>query len=380
MLEMKRLRYSLYRERIFGAQVAGCIAGLSLMLGNCWAQTLTWIEPPTFFPRAVSSNGVIVGVDLSINRAYRWRSGSLQDLGAFGEGLYSDAYDVSADGSIVVGYATDETGSNRAFRWENGQMEDIGATFALGISPDGNVIVGYTVLESGGISAFRWTRAAGTLLLPQLGGNNSGAVDVSENGNTIVGWSLDSQNSPRAVRWESGNIETFDVEIYMANAISANGSVVVGWMHPYYSQWQRAFRWTPYALHDLGALGVSGTALGVSGDGSVIVGYSNLGGGDDPYHRRAFIWRRSVGALEEMSKVYRNLLSEGEVLLEATSISPNGRYIAGVGLRASGVRQAFLIDRGQAECSIPGDVDNNGLVDDADLLSVLFSFGTACPD
>ena len=87
-------------------------------------------------------------------RAFRWMSGGgMQDLGSLG-GSSSTAYDVSADGSVVVG-----SSGGRAFRWtELGGMEDLNLTYvymltclvtpdsdlreARAISSDGRYIVG----------------------------------------------------------------------------------------------------------------------------------------------------------------------------------------------------------------------------------------------
>jgi probable HAF family extracellular repeat protein len=78
----------------------------------------------------------------------------MQDLGTLG-GDWSWAYGVSADGSVVVGGATNASGQERAFRWTaSGGMEDLNTTYAslltdgselwvaLAISPDERYIVG----------------------------------------------------------------------------------------------------------------------------------------------------------------------------------------------------------------------------------------------
>lgn len=79
----------------------------------------------------------------------------MQDLGTLG-GLESAAYDVSADGSVVVGDATISGGQTRAFRWtaSTGMQNlttiysgSIGSgsylAYANGISANGLRIVGY---------------------------------------------------------------------------------------------------------------------------------------------------------------------------------------------------------------------------------------------
>jgi probable HAF family extracellular repeat protein len=80
---------------------------------------------------------------------------SLRWLGTLG-GDSSDAYGVSADGSVVVGQARNATGAFRAFRWTASRgMEDLNAAYASllsggssldaarAISPNGRYIVGF---------------------------------------------------------------------------------------------------------------------------------------------------------------------------------------------------------------------------------------------
>jgi probable HAF family extracellular repeat protein len=50
----------------------------------------------------------------------------MQDLGTLGGGR-SEAYGVSADGAVVVGWADNAAGQRRAFRWTaDGGMQDLG--------------------------------------------------------------------------------------------------------------------------------------------------------------------------------------------------------------------------------------------------------------
>jgi len=59
--------------------------------------------------------------------------------------------------------------------------------------------------------------------------------------------------------------------------------------------------------------------------------------------------------------------------MEAHAVSPNGRYIVGLGRNGATERiEAFLLDTGFPP---QGDVNRDGCVDDADLLAVLFEFG-----
>jgi probable HAF family extracellular repeat protein len=128
-------------------------------------------------------------------------------------------------------------------------------------------------------------------------------------------------------------------------------------------------------MQDLGTLGgCCSKANGVSADGSVVVGGApNVAG-----FYRAFRWTAS-GGMENLNTTYASLLTYGSTLIEAYAISPDGRYIVGRGLNAdTGRDEAFLLDT-RPRCTLDGDVNGDRVVDDADLLIVLFNFGNRCP-
>ncbi|MFN7161752.1 MAG: hypothetical protein ACK4NB_01665, partial [Fimbriimonadales bacterium] len=90
---------------------------------------------------------------------------------------------------------------------------------------------------------------------------------------------------------------------------------------------------------------------------------------------RAFRWTPARG-MEDLNIVYANLLSDGSELFQAMAVSADGRFIVGSGRNgATGRREAFLLDTYVPCRTHNGDVDENGCVDDADLLAVLFAFG-----
>jgi len=161
-----------------------------------------------------------------------------------------------------------------------------------------------------------------------------------------------------------------------AYAASGNGSVVVG-MAENRDGYFRPFRWTPLTgMVDLGTLGgTQGEARAVSGNGSVVVGWAN----DEYGVPRAFRWIAGRG-MQNLNEVYASLLAGGSELLVAYAISPNGRYIVGSGYNAAtGRMEAFLLDTaGTTGCRLDADVNRDGTVDDADLLQVLFNFGSSC--
>jgi probable HAF family extracellular repeat protein len=123
----------------------------------------------------------------------------MQDLGTLG-GDESAAYGVSADGSVVVGWADNAAGQERAFRWTAaGGMQDLGTlggdlSWAYGVSADGSVVVGVAENAAGRSRAFRWTAAGGmedlNLTFAHLltdGSELREAYAISPDGRYIVG-------------------------------------------------------------------------------------------------------------------------------------------------------------------------------------------------
>ena len=177
-----------------------------------------------------------------------WTSGAAQSLtwlGTFG-GDRSEAWGVSADGSVVVGWAKNADWDRRAFRWTaSGGMQDLGtlgggSSEAYGVSADGSVVVGWAQNASYQWSAFRWTASGGMQDLGTLGGNESEAWGVSANGSVVVGRADDAGNAWRAFRWTvSGGMEDLNLtyasllpsgsRLEVAYAISLDGRYIVGY-------------------------------------------------------------------------------------------------------------------------------------------------------
>ncbi|MBA3483694.1 MAG: PEP-CTERM sorting domain-containing protein [Pirellulales bacterium] len=178
------------------------------------------------FPEAwdVTGDGSVVvgGGSLGgiVPQAVRWTS----DGGAVGLGVLPDggvdsaAFGVSADGSVVVGWGRSQSGGFRlnleAFRWTSDSgMIGLGdlpgglfESFAYDVSGDGSIVVGYGSSASG-TEAFLWTSDGGMKRLwevllaqgidPAADGwtNLTNAEGISADGNTIVGFGTRNGNT-----------------------------------------------------------------------------------------------------------------------------------------------------------------------------------------
>jgi len=322
------------------------------------AQSLTWITDSSgcanIYPSGVSADGsVVVGVHENqcldfYRRAFRWTQPTGVQL-LLPDDDTSAANAISLDGSVVVG----QVGYFvvQAARWTSTGVQVFGSSSssARAVSADGSVIVG-----SVDGRAARWAGSGYTLIGPE----NSVATGVSADGSVVVGYLLDSDLNKYAFRWtQDGGLVIIGPANTEATAVSADGSVVVGSAGA-----SGAFLWTQGA--GIEYIPNGGTPYGVSADGSVVVGRGAYG---------AYLWTRGFGMLS-LETVFGNLLDDGS-FDTPSAISANGRYIVGWGARdAHGYSPAgFLLDIGFL---VRTDVDGNGCVDDADLLAVLFAFGS----
>ena len=157
--------------------------------------------------------------------------------------------------------------------------------------------------------AFRWT-VAGDMsdLGVLLGGDSSVANAVSADGSVVVGYSyvggrsVEDTTPTHAFRWtQAGGMADLGVlpgdSSSSANAVSADGSTVVGMSEVEGSNGAvslHAFRWTQAGgMIDLGTLGgKKAAAHGVSADGSVVVGES---GAEPEGTDHAFRWTQAGG-------------------------------------------------------------------------------------
>lgn len=190
-----------------------------------------------FFPRAnaVSDDGSAVVGRMGVggqSRAFRWTAaGGVVDLGAPGSG-FGEAYDVSADGEVVVGWADLGLGVAQAFRWTAATgMVPLGAGFGSNsqlraTNSDGSRAVGR--ISQPLTTAGAWSAATGAVPLDRWFPRGGSALATSENG-VVVGYEYYDPflGSTYAAVWSGSTLGTTYCAAATTNATGCVGRLDV---------------------------------------------------------------------------------------------------------------------------------------------------------
>jgi uncharacterized membrane protein len=236
------------------------------------------------------------------------------------DGYGNRAYAISADGSTVAGI-TDSASGGFAFRWTASEgLQGLGITdgtvdHAFGLSGDGSLIVG-----TGSAGAFSWSSVTGPSFL-----GFHGASDISADGKFIVGTASNPPGS-QPVYWSlvSGVTVLPGIagapHLGQALGISLDGSTIVGSVATGTNGGSinsEAAAWINGAVPLLLGAGPTSTAHAASADGSVIVGQYFANG-----EYRAFRWTKS-GGFEALSEI------AGTNDMRAFAVSGDGSIVVG---------------------------------------------------
>ena len=213
--------------------------------------------------------------------------------------------------------------------------------FTTNISANGLIVVGLvdSLTEPQG-EPFRWTEETGMvgLGLPELATYGE-AWATSADGSVVVGQVKMNTRMRRAFRWTLSEGMVFLGNLpgggddSSALGVSADGSVIVGWSESVFGA--EAFRWTEaggmVGLGDLPGGAFNSIALDVSADGSVVVGAGDrsLSSGEP------FRWTEAGG-----------MIGLGEMLggsstAEAVAVSADGSVVVGYAFNSDDKLEAF---------------------------------------
>ncbi|MCC6361608.1 MAG: hypothetical protein IT450_22970 [Phycisphaerales bacterium] len=364
--------------------VSGCLVRSAAAQARYYS-----IEPPTagvyVALRHLSSDGTSAAGSYAIDghpHPVRWNlsSGSI-DLAAPSQA--GDASSVAGAGHVVVGFGTVGTQLG-PWKWsaETGIVPlpappDGGLVIPWGVSEDGLVVTG--ILFNGAVGAFRWTEGMGYQSIPPAGTNTIGRA-ISADGSTVVG--LFGSGGTSAFLWRSdrGTIalplvfpdfpvyDRYSVEF--APNVSYDGRFIAGACDGAACVYD-ALTDSLLMLERPNGSPVIGRGVGVSADGSIVVGERN-----ENRQQNAFIWDAEHGA-RDLADVLRTEhgLNVGP-LRNVIGVSADGGVIAGTTWVVTlWEPQPY---RGRPACQ--GDVDSDQRVGLSDLLFVLGEWRRPEPD
>ncbi|MCB9838721.1 MAG: hypothetical protein H6813_05230 [Phycisphaeraceae bacterium] len=281
---------------------------------------------------------------------------------------HSAAMAMNEAGTIVGVSYTLGTTQPTAVQWVGGMPSMIGSFTPTAINSAG-VAVGSQ--QTSPLSAVRngviWQ---GGIVSPlgTLGGENSHADDINDN-NVIVGWASTPSGNLHAFSFQSGvmhDLGTLGGAVSQARAINESAQVVgyavngAGQPHAFLAQLNPDGSAMP--MSDLGELGGgSSYAYDINGSG-VIVGTSDS---------RAFVI--DGGAMQDLNGLVSPAASWR--LDRATGVNDSGQII-GSGAHF-GLPRSFLLT--PMTMTLAADLNNDGVVDTADLGILIMLFGSSDP-
>ena len=350
-------------QRLFFFTVGALLAAA----GGLMAQgTFIGLGGRDTYVTGMSGDGtIVVGSRGQFGPAFRWTA----ETGVVNIGSLTPKTVISRDGKVIAGEAKDANNVTVMAIWQggtqwrtlgglpNGRVQDQTLSHTWGINGDGSVIVGLGWVQPTGAHAIRWDAQNGVVDLGSLEKKSSRANAVSADGNVIVGWDENPRQDGQYHYWR-GAMWWQSMERLMnpygwlgqAEAVSGDGSIIVGRGHPVHGQ--HAYRFTAWSGEniELGAIPRGRTpgereeddtslALAVSDDGRVVVGMSGWRPPTD-----AFMWTEET----KMVKLSEYLTSKGItghngwILVHATALSPDGKIVAGTGINPNQVAEGWI--------------------------------------
>ena len=365
---------------IRGLRTFGFVTGLSasaLAYGQTELVDLGLLPDGRFWkPSAINADGtVIVGVTTRPTEAVRWTlDGGAQVIGIPAWARSSEAMAVSGDGTTIVGDASD------AFAWtEDDGFLNLGvlpgylSSFATDTNADGSVVVGYCNTDVL-LGAYRWTATEGMVDLGTLmPGDEVQAFGVSADGSIVVG-----SSGGWPFRWTEGvGMEAIEPTQDPIGGdvcdVSDDGQVIA---MNYRHIWTEG---TGYEYIGLADGANNNEIFAISGDGRTVVGENSYPG---PRDEDPLLWRRDIGAVSLPD--YLDGLGvdvSGWTLRRAIGVSADGSAIIGLG-SIEGGGGGFLVRGLPVPASCPADIDGDGSLTLFDFLAFqnLFDAGDLAAD
>jgi len=255
-----------------------------------------------------------------------------------------DVVAVSDDGTVLAGNFFDGTvGATVAGRWTQATgWQSIGwlgvcgsYSTAYDISGDGSTIVGFAWNGCSG-RGFRWTEATGMQELMNLAGGNNRASAISGDGSAIGGFAQGTFNRTPAF-WDASTAgEVIDVnDLGEVFGFDEDGGTSVGtYLFPGQPVSGAFVRdQVTGAMTELGSLDPNwiGNAMDISEDGSVVVGFDVNG-----VNRKAWVWTSNDGMISLAARLEAAGVTGLDPLHVCRAVSDDGTVVVGGGADPAG--------------------------------------------
>jgi uncharacterized membrane protein len=348
---MRNIYYSKWKMAMMGSVLLG---GLS------FAQVFQLTNSGTISGNDVSDNGVVVLSNTTAN--YMWtEAGGLVTINSFTNGTNNAGNPaVSNDGSVISATVTNPGNNLNEMGLYNvgtgawtylggiGGSSDGSSSSAWSMSGDGQIVVGLGWVNAGTAHAISWSQATGMVDMGStVEGRSSRANDANLDGSKIVGWQDAETGFRQAAIWDNG-VQTliYDAdgfEVGEAGAISEDGNWVIGGGHMNMAwKWSEATGLQTIDHPDAGMF-FRGSSTAISADGSVVVGYYRPWPGG-PYFGEGFIWTEETGRVNLNDYVDSLGIDRLGISFNLPlGISSDGKMIVGGGLNANNEIVSFLI-------------------------------------
>ncbi|MBB6429781.1 hypothetical protein [Algisphaera agarilytica] len=360
----------------------------------------------------IGSSSTFEGIE---EEAFHWTAETgMLGMGSLGAPLGADSWavDITDNGDTALGTLFDYGGMSggiRMYTWQPGgdkQPIDLPATGyprvnARAISADGSVLAGYaTNSPQSRSNAFVWTSDGGYQFL-DLGPSHHiwRHVDVgglSADAGVVVGdvrsYSGGSSSRTQAYRWEPdgefeylGYLPGGDNDYSTAADISADGSIIVGTSDSANAEagggFFEAFRWTEedgmVGLGDLPGGDFNSWATAISADGSVIVGEATIEAESFSQRDAPFIWTEEHG-MRNLRDVFLDAGIGADFVAgieDVVDVSADGQTFIGNGSGPEGALGSAWIVSLNDIAELLGDYNGNGIIDAADYTVWQDNFG-----
>ncbi len=297
----------------------------------------------------VSDNGIAAGNAYGNGHYFRWTiDGGAVDIGGVtpGNGVGGQG-EISRDGRYISG-----TTWNAAMQFHEmsrydsqsgvwtgfGMVPQVGTQIGsavssgYGISGDGLSVVGlgWTSLGTADTHVFQWTEGIGPLDLGTgTTGNSARGNALSYDGNVVVGWQ-DGPGRQGSVWIDGAQQLIFDANgnwVSEALAVSGDGEWVTGIGFGFHSYRYNVATGAHQIISNVATGGTTFAGTGITDDGKTIVGGTWTGA--QAIFGQAVIWQEDVGTMLLSDYAASFGIDVPVNLSLATSISSDGRWIAG---------------------------------------------------